>query len=199
MPLTMANDTQLVRRCLKGDARAFDLLYDRRAADVYRLLYHLAGDRTRAEDVTQETLIAAFRSLCDWQQRGTFRAWLFGIAVRQNRRAVPENPAQTAIQLEDTEEDTAADSDPLEYVTHQQAHHLIQQAIEELPELYREVFVLLRVELIKQYEAARILQLPIGTVQSRLWRGTCILRLRLCELEVVDAEPETPARAGTEL
>jgi RNA polymerase sigma-70 factor (ECF subfamily) len=159
-------DHQLVRRCLQGEARAFDLLYDRHAPDVYRLLYRLAGEPTRAEDLTQETLIAAFRSLGNWQGRGTFRAWICGIAVRQFRHSQAAHYAADTAELEETLAATAPESDPLDYVTSRQARHLIEQAIGELPPIYREVFVLLRVEGWKQSEAAQVLDLPMGTVQG---------------------------------
>jgi len=93
---------QLVRRCLQGEAHAFDLLYERHAPVVYRLLYRLAGEATCAEDLTQETLIAAFRSLGSWQQRSTFRAWLYGIAVRQFRHSQPARYASSTSPLEET-------------------------------------------------------------------------------------------------
>ena len=193
----LAPDSYLARRCLQGDRRAFDLLYDRHAPGVYRLLFRLAGEKTRAEDLTQETFLAAFRSLASWQQRGTFRAWLFGIAVRQFRHSQSRHPSENACLLEDTIPDAMPDSDPLDYVTSRQAQDLIERAIQELPPIYREVFVLLRVEGWKQSEAAQILDLPIGTVQSRLWRGVCLLRGRLRELEVVGVASEPPAQAGT--
>ena len=189
-------DHQLVRRYLQGDARAFDLLYDRHAPDVYHLLHRLASDKTRAEDLTQETLIAAFRSLAKWEQRGKFRSWLFGIAIRQYRHSLADRYNANAAPLEETLPDAAPDSDPLDYVTRQQAQALIEQAIGDLPPPYREVFVLRYVEGVKQQETAQILQLPLGTVQSRLWRAVRLLRVRLREWEY--GVPESSAPAATD-
>jgi RNA polymerase sigma-70 factor (ECF subfamily) len=194
----LSQDPQLVRRCLKGEAHAFDLLYARHAPGVYRLLRRLVGEATCAEDLTQETFISAFRSLGNWQQRSTFRTWLFGIAVRLYRHSQASRYATSTSELENMLEDPAPDSDPLDYVTRQQAQHLIEQTIQELPPEYREVFVLLRVEGLKQREAALALELPIGTVQSRLWRGICLLRQRLGELEVVVPMSETRSQAVEE-
>src|SRR5436309_15743310 len=73
------HDRHLVRRCLTGDRQAFDTLYDRHAARVFHLLRRLTGDEAEAEDWTQETLLAASRSLQSWRREGDFGTWLSGM------------------------------------------------------------------------------------------------------------------------
>jgi RNA polymerase sigma-70 factor (ECF subfamily) len=76
----LESDHQLVKKCLAGDRRAFDALYERHVDLVYNLARRLTGSRTLADDIAQETFISAFRGLAGWRQRGQFSTWLCGIA-----------------------------------------------------------------------------------------------------------------------
>lgn len=176
-------DAKLVRRTLSGDTTAFGLLYDRYAERVFRLLCRLAQDRTRAEDLTQEVFITAYRSLGSWQARGAFPSWLCGIAVRLYRKTCAHNAHLIVEPLHEEWQYTVLESDPLDTLTQQEAERRIEQAIEALPGVYREVFVLLKVEDMTQKEVAALLEIPLGTVQSRLWRAVCLLRRQLQDQE----------------
>jgi RNA polymerase sigma-70 factor (ECF subfamily) len=182
------HDHNLVQRCLQGDAAAFAGLYDRHALRVHRLLSRLTGNATRAEDLTQETFITAYRSLGTWRGEGAFASWLGGIGVRLYRKSLRQPHLRDA-ELPAEIDLPAADSDnPLDILTRQEAGQQLEAAIAELPDAYREVFVLLWVEEMKQREVAALLELPIGTVQSRLWRAVCLLRKRLREMGVVERQ-----------
>ena len=78
------DDRSLVRQCIAGDRAAFDALYDRHAGRVLNLLRRLCGSDALAEDLTQETFLAAYLSLATWRGQGKFGTWLCGIACRQN-------------------------------------------------------------------------------------------------------------------
>src|SRR2546423_9143773 len=78
-----SSDGRLIQRWLKGDKTAFDRLYDRHAGRVFHLLRRLSGSQSLAEDLTQETFLAAYRSLANWRGEGAFSTWLCGIAFRQ--------------------------------------------------------------------------------------------------------------------
>src|SRR5436190_10561594 len=78
-----SSDRQLVRRSLSGDRRAFDLLYHGHVTRVFHFLRRLTGEAAEAEDLTQETFLAAYRSLASWRGEGGFGTWLCGIAFRQ--------------------------------------------------------------------------------------------------------------------
>ena len=179
------DDAKLVRRTLNGDSSAFGTLYDRHAARVFRLLFRLSQDRMQAEDTTQEVFITAYRSLANWKARGELSSWLCGIAVRLHRKHCSSNAHLVMEPLDEDYQDTVLENDPLDALTHDEAQRCIEKAIEELPFAYREAFVLLKVEKMSQKQVAELLEIPIGTVQSRLWRAVCLLRKQLQEQGIV--------------
>lgn len=186
-------DFWLVRRARSGDPAAFGALYDRHAPRVYSLLRRLSGDAAASEDLTQETFLSAYQALSAWRGAGAFSSWLCGIAVRHyrnaNRRQIPED---------ELDEMASADSgsDPLARCTAQEAKNALEDAIRELPDSCREAFVLVYVEEFAYKEAARLLDVPVGTVQSRLQRAKRLLQVRLAHL-LPDAPAEgAPAPKG---
>jgi RNA polymerase sigma-70 factor (ECF subfamily) len=184
------NDRQMVRRYLAGDRGAFDRLYDRHAPRVFHLLRRLTEDEAEAEDLTQETFLAAYRSLASWRGEGAFGTWLCGIAFRQYAGARRRARARTE-PLDDEAELIAPGGDPLALCLQHEQLRLIEAAIAALPPLSREVFVLVKVEGLSYREAAEWLDVPLGTVQSRLWRAVCLLQRALSDLVGTTADPAT--------
>jgi len=174
------DDRQLVRRCLNGDRSAFGLLYDRHAGRVFHLLRRLlAGDAAEAEDLTQETFLAAYSALASWRGEGAFGTWLCGIAFRLYAN-LRRQLAPVEMETLDAETDLVApDADPLAHCERLERERRIEAAILALPPLCREVFILVKVEGMAYREAAEWLNVPLGTVQSRLWRAVRLLRAAL--------------------
>lgn len=165
------DDHILVKKCIQGQSGAFDRLYDRYARKVFSLLRRLTANDAEAEDLTQETFIAAFRSLGSWRQDGRFGSWLYGIAShiyanRNRRRGTKEaEPLDEQVFARD-------DTDPLTWMARYETTKTIEEAVATLPALCLEAFVLVKMEGMSYREAAERLQVPVGTVQSRLWRAT---------------------------
>ena len=184
-------DFWLVRRTCSGDKAAFGTLYDRHrhGPRVYNLLRRLSGNTTAAEDLTQETFLAAYKSLSAWRGAGAFSSWLCGIAVRRyrstNKRAIDEAELEESATADDT-------SDPLTRFLALETKHDLEQAIQELPLPCREAFVLVYVEDFSYKAAAKLLEIPVGTVQSRLNRAKRLLQIPLAHLVA-----ETPTPKGT--
>ena len=177
-------DAQLVRRCLNGKPEAFATLYQRHAVRVFRLLRQLCGNATEAEDLTQETFLAAYKALAAWRGEGAFGTWLCGIAYKRFASA-RRNREQPLELLEDHLELPDPDSDPLLRCTRREREQLVAQAIQALPPVCRDVFVLVKVEGFAYREAAQVLEVPVGTVQSRLWRATRLLQIALASEQPV--------------
>ncbi len=175
-----STEAWIIRKARSGDHAAFARLYDRHAPLVYRVLYRLTRSTTAAEDLTQETFLAAYQSLPDWRGEGKFSTYLCGIAFRRyatsQRRVVPTED------LDDSIPTANPQHDPLAALSHREAERAIERAIADLPDVCREVYVLVRVEGISYKETAMILEVPVGTVQSRLWRATRFLQAALAPL-----------------
>jgi RNA polymerase sigma-70 factor (ECF subfamily) len=146
------------------------------------LLRRLTGDEVLAVDLAQETFLAAYRSLRSWQGRGSFGTWLCGIAVRLY---ADERRRQTRLETEPLDDDlplTASDGDPLAFCTAREGALRIERAIADLPAPYREAFVLVKIEGLPYRDAARSLGVPLGTLQSRLWRAVVLLQAAVREM-----------------
>lgn len=166
-----------IRKAKAGDHAAFAKLYDHHSPLVYRLLYRLTGNIAAAEDLTQDTFLAAYRQLSAWRGEGKFSTYLCGIAVRQY------GMSRRHLVITEVIDDSFASSnpldDPLAALSQQEAMQALEQAIAELPSFCREVYLLIRVEGMSYKEAAAIVHAPIGTVQSRLWRAGRLLQAAL--------------------
>ena len=178
-------DRRLVSRSVAGDQAAFGALYDRHASRIYHLLRRLSGNDTEAEDLTQETFLAAYRALPNWRGEGALGTWLCGIAVRLQANAYRRRCGHETEYLDEALEVPDVSADPLLHCTREEAQRRIHDAIGALPHPYRAVFLLVKVEGLSYREAAECLEVPLGTVQSRLWRAVGLLQVALQDL----AEP----------
>lgn len=185
------SDRWLVRRTLAGNRDAFGRLYDKYSPRVFHFLRRLTASDTEAEDLAQETFVAAYEALSQWRGEGAFSTWLCGIAFRkyshQFRRAVLTDELTEAV--EDMLPTLDTSSDPLARCTRREREQAVEKAIAALPRLSREVFILVRVEEMSYKDAAALLGVPIGTVQSRLFRATQELQAALRHL-FYDATPD---------
>lgn len=180
------SDLQLVRRCLEGEPEAFGRLYDRHAQRVFNLVVRLTENVAEAEDLTQETFIAAYSALPGWRGQGAFSTWLCGIACK--RVAARHRAHYHEVETLSADLETAApDGDPFIHCTRREREHRLQKAIGSLPRLCRDVFVLVKVQGFTYRETAEVLEVPVGTIKSRLWRA---VRLLQCALA-----PEYPSSA----
>jgi RNA polymerase sigma-70 factor (ECF subfamily) len=148
--------------------------------ELYRTAARLLGDGTQAEDVVQETYLQAWKSFARFEPGTNCRAWLFKILVNTihhyrrgwfNLRRVKES--------EEILEQTAAGAAP---IPERIAQDEILRALRRLPADYRAVVLLADVQEFSYKEIARMLDVPIGTVMSRLSRGRKLLREQLSEL-----------------
>ena len=144
------------------------------------MLRQLTGNSSKAEDLTQDTFLAAYNALVNWRGEGEFGTWLCGIAYRRYANACRSHEVEMEM-LDAHEELSAPDSDPLLHCTRREREQMIETAISLLPPVCREVFVLVKVERLAYRDAAQLLDIPVGTVQSRLWRAVRLLQVGLAE------------------
>jgi len=145
--------------------------------DLFRMAVRMTGDRSRAEDALQETYLQAWKSFDKFEKGTNCKAWLYRIlfyTVHHQRRKLFRFPL--AEDPEETLENTLVAPEPVPEVLQDQD---ILKALEAIADDYRSVILLVDVEEFSYKEAAQILQVPIGTVMSRLNRGRAQLRKRL--------------------
>ena len=175
------DDLELIARAQTGDRSAFGELAVRHYEDVTRVVYRMCGDAQIAEDAAQEAFMRAWVNLPGFQPRAPFRSWLYRIAVNAALDALRRKPAED---LEDSEESLMlADlnlSPEAAYLEKEQAH-LVQSAVMALPEASRAVLVLREYGGLAYDEIASALDIPAGTVMSRLNYARSLLRERLLE------------------
>ena len=148
-------------------------------ADVFRVAQYLARDREIAEDLTQETFAQALKSFHRYTPGTNCRAWLVTILYHLNSKR--RHKLSQLKLVEDADEQIAQSVAFEPPVPQELKDEEILQALELLPQAFREVVILTDVEEFSYKEVAAFLQVPIGTVMSRLHRGRKLLRLQLTE------------------
>lgn len=161
-------EDNLVAKAKNGDRSAFSELVYRHYESVIRVVYHLCGEAQIAQDATQEAFIRAWIKLPGFQPRASFRSWLYRIAInaaldilRQKPEESIENSEGMLMMAEKSLSPEAA------YIEKEQVV-LLQSAVRALPEAARAVLVLREYGELSYEEIASALEIPIGTVMSRL-------------------------------
>jgi RNA polymerase sigma-70 factor (ECF subfamily) len=185
-----ADDAQLARDLLAGSPAAFDHFVDSYNSKLFRYSYAMCRQREDAEEVAQETLMKVFQNLDQLQQPERLKPWIFRIAKNaclMKRRKSVFAPKQ---ELSLDELRPVKDGDlrleiadwsqlPDELAANKEFHHALDQAVAELPELYRAVFLLRDVENLTTEDAAEILGISTDAVKTRLHRARLALRKQL--------------------
>ncbi len=182
------SETDLVASAQNGDRNAFSDLVRIHAQGVRNVIYRMCGDIQLAEDAAQEAFIRAWQNLSSYRPQTPLRNWLYRIAVnagtdmlRKEKRILPD----------DIENMHLTDGQPgLEtLVSQQERTGLIQKAILSLPEASRAVLVLREYEGLSYQEISSTLDIPVGTVMSRLNYARNLLKAKLKpQLSVLEAE-----------
>lgn len=181
-------DRQLVERAQRGDKRAFELLVEKYQRKLGRLLARFIRDPAEVEDVTQEAFIKAYRALPAFRGDSAFYTWLYRIGINTaknylmalGRRA----PTSTEVEAEDAEgfedgEQLRDINTPESLLLSKEIAQTVNATIEELPEELRTAIQLREIEGMSYEDIARIMDCPIGTVRSRIFRAREAISERL--------------------
>jgi RNA polymerase sigma-70 factor (ECF subfamily) len=172
------DDAELLRLACHGDEAAFAQLFARYQRAIFRYGAHMCGDAA-ADDVVQDTFLVVLRRGGKFDAvRGTFSAFLFGIARNVILKQLGGRH-ELAGALDMVVEGASPQADALEALTDQERVEAVRMAIASLPPLYREVVVLCDLEDLNYESAASALGCPIGTIRSRLHRARSMLTSKL--------------------
>jgi RNA polymerase sigma-70 factor (ECF subfamily) len=181
-------DQGLVERAQRGDKAAFDLLVSKYQRKLSRLLSRLVRDPGEVEDVTQEAFIKAYRALPSFRGDSAFYTWLYRIGINTaknylvaaGRRAptVTEHDADEAEGFEDGEQLRDINT-PESVLMSRQIADTVNAAMGDLPEELRSAITLREMEGLSYEEIATIMNCPIGTVRSRIFRAREAIAERL--------------------
>ena len=184
-PATAVDDQTLVTEALAGRGEAFGTLVERYDRAVYHLAYRTLRDSEEARDVAQEAFFKAYRSLRTFRPGAKFSTWIFSIAYhaccdRLNRRKRYSN--------EELPERADPGAGPEQQAISGDEARRLRAAIAQLPEKYRSVITLYHLQGSQYDEIAQVLEIPIGTVKTHLFRAKEQLRRMLNQAATGDPE-----------
>jgi RNA polymerase sigma-70 factor, ECF subfamily len=182
------DEAKLIARSLKQDSDAFGQLVERYATVIVNLAYRMVGDRTEAEDLAQETFVAAFKALPRFRAESKFSTWLYRIAANKCKDWLRAKRPGQGVQDVDVDEVldegvVAEERTPERLLSQQQVAAQLDRAIQRLPPLYREAFVLKHVEGLSYEEMREIVGVNADTLKMRVYKGRLQLSRELAELK----------------
>lgn len=181
-PLTSCSDEDLLLRFRRGEAEAFGALLRRYERELFGYLHRYLGNNALAEDVFQNTFLQLYLKSGQYEEGRPVRPWLYTIATHQAIDALRRNGRHQAVSLEMVREEGSGqgdvnglvqmlesrDSGPFDQLAQQEQREKVRASVEQLPEPYRQVLLLAYYQGLKYREIADILEIPVGTVKSRL-------------------------------
>lgn len=177
---TVTNEAELVTQAQRGDRNAFGELVSIHAQGVTNVIYRMCGNAQLAEDAAQDAFLQAWLHLASYRHQTSLRNWLYRIAfnaatdmLRKEKRILPH----------DIQEMPLMDSQPgpEALVSHAERRSIIQKEILSLPDASRAVLVLREYEEMSYHEIADTLDIPVGTVMSRLNYARKVLKEKLAQ------------------
>ncbi len=186
-----AEEKALIERCKRGDMGAFNDLVRKYEKQVYNFAYRLTGNYDDANDIAQEAFLRVYNAIGSFRGDASFTTWLFRITTnvflddRKRARAHPHASLDEYMELEESSvarqiEDPSPSPEAI--TEEKERAQILQEAIHSLPEYQRAMVSLYHTQQKSYEEIAEIMDLPIGTVKSRLNRARLALKEKLTPL-----------------
>jgi RNA polymerase sigma-70 factor (ECF subfamily) len=184
-------DALLVERTKRGDVRAFEMLVVKYQRRIERLISRMVRDVDLVPDIAQETFIRAYRAIPQFRGESAFYTWLYRIAVNTAKKALVElkrDPlvSEAALASRDDSDETSRTENELSHgespeamLASKEIAAAVNEAIEALSEDLRQAIVLREIEGLSYEEIAAVMDCPIGTVRSRIFRAREAIAERL--------------------
>jgi RNA polymerase sigma-70 factor (ECF subfamily) len=175
------DDAECVKRVQRGDAGCFEILLQRYQKTTFNLVYRLLGDYDEASEVAQEVFLSAYKSIRQFRGDANFSTWLYRIAFNHasTRRKSLNIARQRHLPLDGVEIIGDGAADPAKNCEHKEIQERVQQALNGLDHDDATIIVLRDLQDVSYEEIAQMLDIPVGTVKSRLHRARQALQVRL--------------------
>jgi len=179
------DDLQLIDESLAGDANAFGRLVQKYQDRLFNTLCRVVSCREEAEDIAQEAFVKAFVQLEKFRRDSAFYTWLYRIAFNtaasRGRKRSRVGPSLDSMRESNGEEPVDSEENPRERLERLERAKLVQAALDTISDEYRAILVLREMESYSYEDISEILDVPIGTVRSRLHRARLQLHDQLKE------------------
>lgn len=183
-------DTLIVDKVLNGDKNAYELLILKYQSQVFATVLNIVKDRDYAQDFVQEAFFKAYEKLDTLKEKAQFYPWLKRIAInlalnhfdRQKRVVDVENEDNSTSYFENI----ADEGDPEELTLKEELRRYVRKFVDALPDRLRVVIVLREIEDMSYEEISAMLNIPLGTVRSRLFNARQLIKDRLVQQGLAD-------------
>lgn len=176
--LTREADEQLVAKVQRGDKRSFDFLVLKYQHKVLALVRRFVRDHAEAEDVAQEAFIKAFRAINSFRGESAFYTWLYRIAVNTAKNSLDARKRRPGsdVDIDDVEEygfseNLKTEENPESLLATQDLQRIVDETLAALPEELRRALMLREFDGLAYEDIAQVMDCPIGTVRSRIFRA----------------------------
>jgi len=174
---TRSSDKELMERFLRGEVEGFNLLVKNYKVRLFSLLYRLVGNKEEAEDILQETFLRVYRQKESYDFNYSFSTWIYTIAMNLCRNLYKRKKKVRFLGMDSLVNHPDPNSENIG--NKNRLSSILEGAISALPFKYRTVFLLRDVDQLSYEEVASTLNLPLGTVKSRVNRARGILQKKL--------------------
>jgi RNA polymerase sigma-70 factor (ECF subfamily) len=174
-------DAECVRRVQQGDIDSFEVLVRRHEKAIFNLVYRLLGNYDEAAEVAQDVFLSAFKSIHQFRGEANFSTWLYRIGLNHasTRRKSLNSIQRRQLPLDGTEVIADGAVDPAKNVEDKEIQQRVQQALNSLDPEDARIILLRDLQDIPYEEVAAMLDIPVGTVKSRLHRARQALKTSL--------------------
>ena len=181
MPSDSISDAEYVQKLQGGQTDAFEALIRRHEKTIFNLVYRMLGDYDEAAETAQEVFLSAYRAIGQFRGDANFSTWLYRIALNHatTRRKSMNTRHQRQVPIESTEPMSDSQPGPAESMEKKEIRETVQRALNSLSADDASVILLRDLQDVPYDEVARVLEVPVGTVKSRLHRARQALKSEL--------------------
>ena len=191
-------ERQLIERITRGERAAFEEFLDSYGPRVQRLARRYAGCEADTEDLMQEIFLDLYKSLSNFRGEAALSTWVYRVALNHCLRHQKKTTRHTAQPLNESDErpDETLSANPVRQAARGELRDQVQDALQELSPAQRTVVILHELHGLTYGECAQVLDVPVGTVKSRLSNAFRHLRTKLGGYVLGESEETTPAPLG---